>query len=167
MGLGRRTMAAALIIGTGFALAGPAGAAPAAGAKDVTPIFECAAPNSDGSYTAFFSYDNRSTEEVQAPVGGQNQFTSPPKDRGQPTTFAPGRHVAVFGTRFQAGDTPQWHLGNKSAKANTTTLCSAPAELAENSTWLALPAASVGSVIVWGLLQRRRRSDAGTVLPAA
>ena len=49
MGVLRRTMTATLIVGTGLMVAGPAGAAPAGTAKDLTPIFECAAPNSDGT----------------------------------------------------------------------------------------------------------------------
>jgi hypothetical protein len=158
MGVIRRTVTATLIVGAGVFVASPAQAATAGSAKDLTPQFECSAPNSDGTYTAFFSYTSDAADDSAVSIGAQNQFTSPPKDRGQPTTFSPGQHVAVFGTQFNAGETPSWHLGNSTAKADTTTLCSAPPELSENSTWMALPAASLGSIAVWGLIQRRRRN---------
>jgi hypothetical protein len=144
-------------------LAGPAGAAPTGSTKDLTPSFECSAPNSDGSYTAFFSYTSDAADDTEVPIGSKNQFT-PTKDRGQPTTFLPGRHVADFGTQFEAGDSPTWHLGTAKATADTKTLCSAPPELSESSTWMALPAASLGSIAVWGLIQRRRRNS-GTPTP--
>lgn len=162
MGVIRRSVTATLIVGAGVLIAAPAEAAPAASEKDLTPAFECAAPNSDGSFTAFFSYTNDGTDVTEIEVGAKNQFNAQPKDRGQPTTFTPGRHVAVFGTQIDAGDTPTWHLGSGKATANTKTLCSAPPELSENSTWMALPAASLGSIAVWGLIQHRRRKGGPT-----
>ena len=167
MGVIRRTVTATLIVGAGVLIASPAQAASAGSTKDLRPHFECSAPNSDGSYTALFGYTSDATDDTTASIGAQNQFTTPPKDRGQPTTFSPGRHVAVFGTQFNAGESPSWHLGTDTAKANTTTLCSAPPELSENSTWIALPAASLGSIAVWGLIQRRRRNGGSTTGLAA
>jgi hypothetical protein len=158
---------ATLIVGAGVLIASPAQATSAGSTKDLTPEFECSAPNSDGTYTAFFSYTSDATDNTEALIGAQNQFTTPPKDRGQPMTFAPGHHVAVFGTRFDAGETPSWHLGNTTAKADTTKLCSTPPELSENSTWMALPAASLGSIGVWALIQRRRRNGGSTTGIAA
>jgi hypothetical protein len=158
MGVIRRTVTASLIVGAGVLIASPAQAAPAGSVKDLTPQFECSAPNSDGTYTAFFSYTSDAADDTTAAIGAQNQFTTPPKDRGQPTTFSPGHHVAVFGTQFNAGESPSWHLGTTKATADTTKLCSAPPELSESSTWMALPAASLGSIAVWGLIQRRRRN---------
>jgi hypothetical protein len=166
MGIIRRTVTATLIVGAGVMLASPAGAATAGTSKDLTPHFECAAPNSDGTYTAFFGYTSDATDATEAAIGAQNQFTTPPKDRGQPTTFSPGRHVAVFGTQFNAGDTPSWHLGTTTAKADATILCSAPPELSESSSWMALPVASLGSIAVWGLIQRRRRNGGSSTPPA-
>jgi hypothetical protein len=167
MGVIRRTVTATLIVGAGVLIAAPAQAAPAGSTKDLTPHFECAAPNSDGTYTAFFGYTSDAADDTEVAIGGQNQFT-PTKDRGQPTTFTPGRHVAVFGTQFDAGEKPTWHLGSDKATADIKTLCSAPPELSENSTWLALPAASLASLAVWGLIQRRRRDGgAPTGLTAA
>jgi hypothetical protein len=169
MGVIRRSVTATLIVGAGVLIAAPAQAAPAGSTKDLTPHFECAAPNSDGTYTAFFGYTSDAADDTEVPIGGQNQFT-PSKDRGQPTTFTPGRHVAVFGTQFAAGDNPVWHLGSDKATANSKTLCSAPPELAENSTWFALPAASLGSIAVWALIRRRRGNGGGAppdLAPAA
>jgi len=136
---------------------GSSGASPAE--KGTYPVFECAAPNSDGTFTGFFGYESDTAEPVVMPVGAQNQFTSPPKDRGQPTTITPGRHVAVFSVRFSAGDQVMWHLETANAVADATKLCAAPAELSEAGSWLALPAASAAALAGWVLIQRRRRDD--------
>ncbi|CAA9230813.1 MAG: hypothetical protein AVDCRST_MAG50-1183 [uncultured Acidimicrobiales bacterium] len=134
--------------------------------KETFPVFECAAPNSDGTFTGFFGYQSGEAASVVMPVGAQNQFTTPAHDRGQPTTIAPGRHVAVFSVRFAAGDQVMWHLKTANAVADATKLCSAPAELAEVGTWLALPAASAASLAGWVLVQRRRNNQRVAPTPA-
>lgn len=68
----------------------------------VTPAYEGWYPNPDGSYTLYFGYYNRNTEEVvNIPVGPNNNVEGVPggQNQGQPTKFLPGRHWGVFGVR--------------------------------------------------------------------
>jgi hypothetical protein len=44
----------------------------------------------------YFGYINREKTEVTLPVGANNGFAPGESDRGQPTTFLPGRHEHVF-----------------------------------------------------------------------
>jgi hypothetical protein len=85
---------------------------------NITPILECVTDNGNGSYTAFFGYDNPNAFPVNIPISGQNGFTPPPQDRGQPTTFIPGRQFFVFSVDF--GGTPPitWHLDSSTAMAS-------------------------------------------------
>jgi hypothetical protein len=50
----------------------------------------------DGSYDLVFGYMNRNTAEVELPLGPSNGVDPSPADRGQPTTFLPGRQRDVF-----------------------------------------------------------------------
>lgn len=164
MGVIRRTLAATFIVGAGLAVAGPAEASPIQN-TDVSPVFECSAPNSDGTYTAFFSYVNEDKSTVEIPLGLRNFVIDGTPGSPQPTKFSPGSHAAVFGVPFNKRFPPTWVLDFEVATANTTDLCSAPPELAENGTWIALPAASLGSIAMWGLIHRRRRRGDGETPP--
>jgi hypothetical protein len=156
----RRAIAATFIVGAGLMTAGSAGAVPAAPAhfSGVSPEFECSAPNSDGTYTAFFSYTSTSKNPVEVPEGIRNFVFGTASATSQPTTFTSGRHVAVFGVRFDKRVPPSWVLDFEVATANTRDLCSAPAELSENASWMALPGASLGAIGLWALINRRRRA---------
>jgi hypothetical protein len=85
---------------------------------NIQPILECVTNNGGGSYTAFFGYDNPNTYAVNIPVGGQNGFTPPPQDRGQPTTFLPGRQFFVFSVNFGGSPPIGWHLESSTAMAS-------------------------------------------------
>jgi hypothetical protein len=50
----------------------------------------------DGSYDLVFGYMNRNTSEVEVPLGPANAVDPAPADRGQPTTFLPGRQRDAF-----------------------------------------------------------------------
>ena len=64
--------------------------------QDVSPTFDGWEQNSDGSYTLYFGYFNRnSEEELDVPLGPDNNV-EPGGDRGQPTHFYPGRRWWVF-----------------------------------------------------------------------
>lgn len=62
---------------------------------------ECVMANSDGTKTAFFSYNNATTETLIVPTGSTgtslltNSFDLGGADRGQPTSFLPGVHRGV------------------------------------------------------------------------
>jgi hypothetical protein len=65
---------------------------------DVSPTFDGWERNPDGTYTFYFGYFNRNTEEaLDIPVGPDNNFDLG-GDRGQPTHFDPSRRWWVFQT---------------------------------------------------------------------
>jgi hypothetical protein len=63
----------------------------------VTGAFEGWFRNPDGTYTLLFGYYNRNRqEEVDIPIGPQNQIEPGGPDRGQPTHFITGRDWGLF-----------------------------------------------------------------------
>lgn len=70
-----------------------------AGSEEVKPTFDCVAPNADGSYMAYFGYDNRNGVNISVPHGKKNQSAMDTQNR-RPTLFAPGEHSFQFGVRF-------------------------------------------------------------------
>ena len=63
----------------------------------VYPAFEGWYGNADGTATLLIGFFNSNTEQsVELPVGELNYFSPGPRDRGQPTHFAPGRAWGVF-----------------------------------------------------------------------
>jgi len=66
--------------------------------QDVSPTFDGWQQNKDGSYTLYFGYFNRnSEEEVDIPIGPDNNFDLNGKiDQGQPTHFYPNPRWWVF-----------------------------------------------------------------------
>ncbi|MFP4394324.1 MAG: Ig-like domain-containing protein, partial [Anaerolineales bacterium] len=96
--------------------------------ESVRPILECVVDNRDGSYTAYFGYLNGNDFPVPIGVGDRNKFTPTPQDRGQPTTFEPGRTSywpdAAFGVDFD-GNNLVWTLDGRTATASrNSTPCS-------------------------------------------
>lgn len=86
------------------------------------PILECVYDNGDGSYTAYFGYDNENDYNVAIPVGSDNRFTPSPQGRGQPSLFEPGRTPeypdAAFGVDFD-GSSLAWTLDGGTAEASS------------------------------------------------
>ena len=65
--------------------------------QDVSPTFDGWAANPDGSFTLYFGYFNRNTqEEIDVPLGPENAFDLGNGDQGQPTHFYAGRRWWVF-----------------------------------------------------------------------
>jgi uncharacterized repeat protein (TIGR01451 family) len=83
----------------------------------ITPTLTCVSANDDGTFTAFFGYDNPNSYPVTVEAGENNRFTSPPDDQGQPTTFEPGSQTAVFAVDSK-GNSLVWHLEGSIAEAN-------------------------------------------------
>jgi len=75
------------------------------------------AANMEGTYTAFFGYVNTNSVAVSLSAGKNNQFTPPPDDQGQPTTFEPGTQSAAFAVDFK-GNSLVWHLDGNIVEAN-------------------------------------------------
>jgi|CXWL01.1.fsa_nt_gi hypothetical protein len=85
------------------------------------PIVECVIDNKDDTFTAYFGYQNSYSVPVTIPVGASNKFSPTPQDRGQPTTFVPGRTPvwpdAAFSATAFDWQTLKWTLDGKSASA--------------------------------------------------
>ena len=95
-------------------------AAPAA-ATNVGAILECVVAQSNG-YVAWFGYESTASAAVDIPIGSNNRIRPSPRDRGQPTTFFPGRHSYVFSVPFAAGESIIWKLPTQSATAGANSL---------------------------------------------
>lgn len=65
--------------------------------QDVSPTFEGWEGNPDGTFSFYFGYYNRNSEEaLDMPLGPDNSFDMGNRDQGQPTHFYPGRRWFVF-----------------------------------------------------------------------
>ena len=97
---------------------------------DVRPALECVAANADGTYTAYFGYENRHGEPVTIPRGSRNRLTPASYDGQQPTAFpmpnaVPGRPGRTpfypghaYTVTFPAGTQVVWTLGGRTATAS-------------------------------------------------
>ena len=117
----RALTCALLLIGMTWIEAGPAAAAPPA---QTVPIFECAFPKPGGSgYVTVWGYENDTGTTQQFPAGAHNHFLPPPDDRGQPVTFAPGRHDNVLLVNWDGNEELKWKIDNTTVHAATTPVC--------------------------------------------
>jgi hypothetical protein len=65
--------------------------------QDVSPVFNGWERNPDGTFSMWFGYYNRNTEEaLDVPIGPENKFDLGDGDQGQPTHFYPGPRWWVF-----------------------------------------------------------------------
>jgi hypothetical protein len=65
--------------------------------QNASPAFEGWERNADGSYNFLFGYMNRNwDEELNVPIGPDNNIEPGGPDRGQPTRFLPRRNRFVF-----------------------------------------------------------------------
>ena len=68
--------------------------------QNVSPAFEGWKKNDDGSFNMMFGYMNRNwEEEVNVPIGPDNNISPGVPDQGQPTRFLPRRNRFVFKVR--------------------------------------------------------------------
>jgi hypothetical protein len=68
--------------------------------QNVSPAFEGWEENPDGSFNMLFGYMNRNwEEELEVPVGPDNNISPGSADQGQPTHFYPRRNRFVFKVR--------------------------------------------------------------------
>ncbi len=92
----------------------------------IVPIFDGVFfDNKTGKYEAYFGYDNKNEQRFKIPVGPNNRFKGKSVNRGQVTTFFPGRQFASFSVTLGDDETVIWSLKgpdlrrrNLSAKAN-------------------------------------------------
>ena len=85
--------------------------------QPVRPVLECVTNNGDGTYTAFFGYENENSVSVYIPVGSKNKFTPNPQDRGQTRVFKPGRQIKVYTVNFN-GSNLVWTLNGRTSTAS-------------------------------------------------
>ena len=91
------------------------------GAPAVKPILECYASTSEGAGTlvGYFGYENAGLTPVTIPVGPLNWFDGPAADRGQPTTFLPGRSPVTSAIGVPLNDLQlTWSLNGRAATFN-------------------------------------------------
>jgi hypothetical protein len=88
-------------------------------AGTVQAIAECILPQTDGTYKAVFGYNSSapSGDTISIPVGTNNRFETGTPGRGQPTSFAPGRHTAQFIVPFD-GKALTWAVDGSSSTAS-------------------------------------------------
>jgi hypothetical protein len=61
--------------------------------QNIAPVYEGWEQNPDGSFTLVFGYFNRNwEEELDVPIGPDNNFSPGAADQGQPTRFLPRRN---------------------------------------------------------------------------
>ncbi|MCH7856013.1 MAG: hypothetical protein IIB37_04615 [Gemmatimonadetes bacterium] len=71
--------------------------------QNASPGYEGWELNEDGSFNLVFGYMNRNwQEELDVPVGPDNNISPGPADQGQPTHFLPRRNRYVFKVRVPA-----------------------------------------------------------------
>jgi uncharacterized repeat protein (TIGR01451 family) len=89
--------------------------------EPIRPVLEnIISDNSDG-YIARFGYKNDNDTEVTIEVGNDNKFHPSPQDRGQVTTFLPGRKVNQFQVPLSCGQTLVWTLKSPNGSRRTAT----------------------------------------------
>ena len=97
-------------------------------ARSLAPVFPVLVnvqENQEGTFTAFFGYENKNDFAVCIPIGSENRFEPAPEDRGQPTAFqagagssdAKGRDTeSIFSVVFKGGML-KWTLMGQAASA--------------------------------------------------
>jgi hypothetical protein len=89
-------------------------------------VVNCVNNNGDGSYTAYFGYENTSGQTVTLAAGlndptlGQNFFSPSPAARGQTESFKPGSFSGVFSVKFD-GSPLTWTVRTKGSAPHTAT----------------------------------------------
>jgi len=85
---------------------------------------ECVFDNQDGSFTAYFGYENRAAGEIQVVsdpgAATQNEFSPGSPNRGQPTSFKVGRQKGVVPVTFN-GQPLTWKVRAAGSRLSTAT----------------------------------------------
>lgn len=98
------------------------------GEGSLVPMVECVQQSSNG-WTARWGYENLTNTPItlQIGAGGKNLFTPGAADRGQPTTFAAGRHRDVFTTPLGSKAGPlTWKINGATTNGSATASSSSP-----------------------------------------
>jgi hypothetical protein len=163
----RRILSIAVIAAAGtIGLMATATSAGAGSKPDVDAILECIILDGDSGFVAVFGYQSDESKPVELAIGKDNKFSPKPEDRGQPTTFGPGRHQNVVKVE-SPGSALTWHVPGSNGVANKySRQCSAPPVPTGNDRPQAvvLIAAAAGVIVVgggassWWISRKRRRA---------
>ncbi len=85
--------------------------------KSLAPIVNCVSNNGNGTYTAYFGYNNQNTASVYMPIGTLNKFNPTPIDRGQPKVFQAGIKNQVVSITWD-GSNLSWVINGKTVTAS-------------------------------------------------
>jgi hypothetical protein len=89
--------------------------------QHLIPVVECVSNVTSSSYRAWFGYNNPNTIPITMAVGkSTNSFSPGAADRGQPTTFVPGRQVKVFSVLVSGTGNLTWTLDSTQVTAKST-----------------------------------------------
>jgi hypothetical protein len=150
---------AALSLTPGEASAYPTGS--------VTPVLDCVAQNSDGTFTGVVGYTSTYTQTKSIPLGSSNAITPSKYNGKQPTSFKPGTQHGAFALTVSSYDAlyshPTWYLdGHYLSPGWDTTLSSScplptqlPAQGNDTGAGIALLVAGAIGVVVVVRLRRR------------
>ncbi len=86
----------------------------------VSPVLERVIDNEDGTFTAWFGYNNMNDHTVTIEIGADNGFAyrgTGEQDLGQTTEFLSGRMTDVFSVEFD-GSNLVWSLAGRTATGN-------------------------------------------------
>jgi hypothetical protein len=85
-------------------------------------VFVTCVTDHGSSFDAVFGYDSENIAPQTIPIGDANHFSPAPGDRGQPTTFSPGRHTeAVKVTGIPDSVALKWTLALRDTRTATAT----------------------------------------------
>jgi hypothetical protein len=88
-----------------------------AGSAPITPSLRCVDEGTDGSYTAFFGYENENAVSVEIPYGRNNRLAE--DDEGaRPTTFLPGDHPWSFYVDFTRKEKLDYELRSQRGRCH-------------------------------------------------
>lgn len=120
----------------------------------VEPTLSCVWTSNSG-FTAVFGFNNSGTNTVLAPVGSLNGFSPSPTDRGQITTFPPGRVTSAFTVAWSSGSITWSLLGRTRTAGSASTPCSTAPAPALAETGLILACLAVGILVCIAVFRER------------
>lgn len=158
---------ALLAMGLVGLVAAPAALA-AAPNKSLTPYVSCYFDNRNGTITVSVGVTNSTASTVTAPVGPDNHITVGAQDRGQPTSFLPGKHDNIWAatvTYDEIGQGIDWSLTGNTATIASFDEC-ATKPVPANGNTIAMVAFGAASAVVGGIFLNGRRKRAHVGEPA-
>lgn len=87
------------------------------GRESIDPDLDCVVANDDGTYTAFFGYDNDNGVSIEIPYGSKNKLALD-TDGFRPTKFLPGEHTFQFAVDFTRNQTVTYRIDPPHGHAN-------------------------------------------------